>query len=81
MKASFLLRNTKNLQKSHLIFSHKNERSGFGRSASWQRVKSAIYVVNIPWEVVIPVYKTKKENRKALSLWPNQKDRCPMGPK
>ena len=37
-------------------------------------LKSAIDVVNIPWEVVIPVYKTKKENRKALSLWPNQKD-------
>ena len=37
-------------------------------------LKSAIDVVNIPWEVVIPVYKSKKENRKALSLWPNQKD-------
>ncbi len=27
MKASFLLRNAKNLRKSRLIFSHKNERS------------------------------------------------------
>jgi hypothetical protein len=37
-------------------------------------LKSAIDVVNIPWEVVIPVYQSKKEKRKALSLWPNQKD-------
>ena len=36
-------------------------------------LKSAIEEVNVAWEVVIPVFKSKQENRKALSLWPNKK--------
>ena len=36
-------------------------------------LKSAIEEVNVPWDVVIPVFKSKQENRKALSLWPNKK--------
>ena len=53
MKASFLLRNAKNLQKSRLIFSHKNERSGFGRSASWQRFNMIVEVVAVLIDVVV----------------------------
>jgi hypothetical protein len=37
-------------------------------------LKSAIEEVNVAWEVVIPpVFKSKQENRKALSLWPIKK--------
>ena len=36
-------------------------------------LKSAIEEVNVAWEFVISVFKSKQENRKALSLWPNKK--------
>ena len=36
-------------------------------------LKAAIEEVNVPWNVVTPVFKRKQENRKALSLWPNKK--------
>jgi hypothetical protein len=36
-------------------------------------LKSAIEEANVPWDVNIPVFKSKKENRKALSLWPNKR--------
>ena len=32
-------------------------------------LKSAIEEVNVAWKVVIPVFKSKQENRKALSLY------------
>jgi hypothetical protein len=36
-------------------------------------LKSAIEEVNVPWDVDIPVFKSKQENRKALSSWPNKR--------
>jgi hypothetical protein len=38
-----------------------------------QWLESAIHSSTIHWDVIIPIFKSKNDNRRALSLWPNKR--------